>query len=163
MLSVVIACAALLASCGGGNDSTSTAEPKMEVINGITVPPEPAPSINNATLAGVDMNANGVRDDVERIIAAKSTNKNDNQASQKIAAVYQAMLVSQPPKTRAAALEIYAKLHCAANGLSARTYGVGTNDMRDIIINTANRKAIFSAINTTLDGGFGGEELPACK
>ena len=41
----------------------------MEVINGITVPPEPAPSINNATLAGVDVNNNGVRDDVERLIA----------------------------------------------------------------------------------------------
>ena len=45
--------------------------PKMEVINGITVPPEPAPSINNATLAGVDVNNNGVRDDIERLVAQK--------------------------------------------------------------------------------------------
>ncbi len=43
--------------------------PKPEVINGITVPPEPAPSVNNATLAGVDSNNNGIRDDVERVIA----------------------------------------------------------------------------------------------
>ena len=89
----------LLASCGGGgstdpnataqsaDDGTKTIQavsgstavpgtwtgraPKMEVINGITVPPEPAPAINNATLAGVDVNNNGVRDDVERVIAAK--------------------------------------------------------------------------------------------
>lgn len=42
-----------------------------EVINGISVPPEPNPVINNATLAGVDSNQNGVRDDVERFIAER--------------------------------------------------------------------------------------------
>ena len=106
LLPVVIACAALLASCGGGSDSTSTAEsadgtkealavsgssvvppgwtgraPKMEVINGITVPPEPAPSINNATLAGVDVNNNVVRDDVERLIAQKISSTKEKQIS----------------------------------------------------------------------------------
>lgn len=39
------------------------------VINGIVVPPEPNPKVNNATLAGIDLNKNGVRDDVERMIA----------------------------------------------------------------------------------------------
>ena len=91
----------LLASCGGGgstdpsataqsvDDGTKTIQavsgstavpgawtgraPKMEVINGITVPPEPAPAINNATLAGVDVNNNGVRDDVERALAKSSS------------------------------------------------------------------------------------------
>jgi len=32
------------------------------------LPPEPDPTINNATLLGVDVNDNGVRDDVERWI-----------------------------------------------------------------------------------------------
>jgi len=41
---------------------------KPEVINGYTLPPEPDPKINNATLLGVDSNNNGVRDDVERWI-----------------------------------------------------------------------------------------------
>ena len=40
-----------------------------EVINGISVPPEPPADLNNATLAGFDANGNGVRDDVERILA----------------------------------------------------------------------------------------------
>lgn len=96
LLPIVIACAELLASCGGGSDTTSTAEsadgtkealavlgttavppgwtgraPKMEVINGITVPPEPAQAINNATVVGVDVNKNGVRDDIERHIASE--------------------------------------------------------------------------------------------
>ena len=95
-ISIGILSVLLLASCGG-DDSTRTQSadgsikriqavsgstavpgtwtgraPKMEVINGITVPPEPAPDINNATLAGVDVNNNGVRDDVERRLAEKS-------------------------------------------------------------------------------------------
>jgi len=39
-------------------------------INGHRLPPEPDPTINNATLLGVDSNDNGVRDDVERKIYA---------------------------------------------------------------------------------------------
>jgi len=39
-----------------------------EVIHGHTLPPEPDPVVNNATLLGVDSNDNGVRDDVERWI-----------------------------------------------------------------------------------------------
>lgn len=37
--------------------------------DGIPVPPRPITFINNLTLAGVDSNQNGVRDDVERYIA----------------------------------------------------------------------------------------------
>lgn len=93
---IAIACvvsSVFLSSCGGGSEGTSSTEsadamkqaqgvtgttvpggwkgraPKMDVINGVTVPPEPAPAVNNATLAGVDVNSNGVRDDVERVVA----------------------------------------------------------------------------------------------
>jgi len=38
------------------------------VVNGHVLPPEPDPAVNNATLLGVDVNDNGVRDDVERWI-----------------------------------------------------------------------------------------------
>ena len=40
----------------------------QEVINGHTLPPEPDSVANNATLLGIDVNDNGVRDDVERWI-----------------------------------------------------------------------------------------------
>ncbi len=43
--------------------------PATEIINGIVVPLAPDPVTNNATLAGVDSNSNGVRDDVDRKIA----------------------------------------------------------------------------------------------
>lgn len=42
-----------------------------EVINGIVVPPAPDPIANQATVAGIDSNADGVRDDVERFIATE--------------------------------------------------------------------------------------------
>ncbi len=41
-----------------------------ESINGIAVPPEPPKELNDLTLAGFDLNANGVRDDVERYISS---------------------------------------------------------------------------------------------
>jgi len=37
-------------------------------VDGHRLPPEPDPAVNNATLLGVDVNHNGVRDDVERWI-----------------------------------------------------------------------------------------------
>ncbi len=51
------------------------AKQDIEVINGYTLPPEPDPKINNSTLLGVDVNDNGVRDDVERKIIKKYQTK----------------------------------------------------------------------------------------
>ncbi len=45
------------------------------VIHGYTLPPEPDPAINNATLLGIDSNNNGVRDDVEIWILKKYKDK----------------------------------------------------------------------------------------
>ncbi len=44
------------------------ADPLPAVIHGHRLPPEPDPKVNNATLLGVDVNHNEVRDDVERWI-----------------------------------------------------------------------------------------------
>lgn len=41
------------------------------VINGHAVPPMPDPKINNATIAGVDSDGDGIRDDIDRYIAEK--------------------------------------------------------------------------------------------
>jgi len=46
-----------------------------EVINGYKLPPEPDETVNNSTLLGIDVNDNGVRDDVERYII--KTNKDE--------------------------------------------------------------------------------------
>ena len=59
----------LLASCA------KSADPLPAVIHGHRLPPEPDPKVNNATLLGVDVNHNGVRDDVERWIYATYKDK----------------------------------------------------------------------------------------
>ena len=59
----------LFSGCSSSDDKSATSDwkPSQEiiVINGHTLPPEPDPAINNASLLGVDSNDNGVRDDVE--------------------------------------------------------------------------------------------------
>ena len=55
-----------------GNTASNTV--KLNIywkVDGHLLPPEPDPKINNATLLGVDVNHNGVRDDVERWIYKK--------------------------------------------------------------------------------------------
>ncbi len=44
-------------------------------VNGHTLPPEPDKALNDSTLLGIDVNNNGVRDDVERWIYKKYKNK----------------------------------------------------------------------------------------
>jgi len=44
-------------------------------VNGHTLPPEPDKALNDATLLGIDVNHNGVRDDVERWIYEKYKDK----------------------------------------------------------------------------------------
>ncbi len=44
-------------------------------VNGHRLPPEPDPKVNDTTLLGVDVNGNGVRDDVERWIYEKYKDK----------------------------------------------------------------------------------------
>ncbi|WP_370307614.1 hypothetical protein [Sinimarinibacterium flocculans] len=62
---VLATSACLLTACGGGGGGGSSGT----LINGIAVPPEPDPELNNTTVAGIDSNDNGVRDDVERHLA----------------------------------------------------------------------------------------------
>lgn len=45
-----------------------------EVINGFKLPPEPDETLNNSTLLGIDINDNGVRDDIERKIVKEFVN-----------------------------------------------------------------------------------------
>lgn len=40
-----------------------------DVISGITVPTEPNSKINKTTIAGIDSDKNGIRDDIDRMIA----------------------------------------------------------------------------------------------
>lgn len=177
----------ILASCGGGSDSTSSAEsadgtkqalgisgtaatvpggwtgraPKMEVINGITVPPEPAPSINNATLAGVDVNANGVRDDVERKIATKSAKLEDFNKGVALAKTYQEM-VKAPISNRVDAIALLKRQNCVylmSGAINKELVNPSSaTNLPLMIANTTARKTILDKFNYEL-GGADAEEI----
>lgn len=69
-------------------------------VQGILVPPAPDKAVNDATLAGIDTNVNGVRDDVERFIAQEfGANKEMYNFLMKSAKLLQAAIIEkQPPK-----------------------------------------------------------------
>jgi hypothetical protein len=86
---IFFTCALLfLGGClgGGGGEETT--------INGLSVPIEPDSLENNATLAGVDGNNNGVRDDVERKIAENWPQDYNGLIAS--AATYQKILTNTP-------------------------------------------------------------------
>jgi hypothetical protein len=67
LLAMTSLCLLLISGCSEtGREREVRAAP--EVIDGHVLPPEPDPAVNNSTLLGVDVNGNGVRDDVERYI-----------------------------------------------------------------------------------------------
>lgn len=187
LLPVVIACSSLLVSCGGGGESdfASTTEsadgtkqalavsgapavppgwtgraPKMEVINGITVPPEPPPTTNNATLAGIDVNGNGVRDDVERSIATVvSTVQQFNNAIPLVKA-YQSILSAPTPTTRIGALALEKTLLCSATDYSSVPSSLrptSNSSIESLVFNTDDRKGKLQSLRAIVGGFDSGE------
>lgn len=65
-LLLLVACTAYLSASEEAVANTVSNE--ESVINGYVLPPEPDTALNNSTLLGIDINYNGIRDDVERYI-----------------------------------------------------------------------------------------------
>lgn len=64
---ITVAASMLVSACGGSGSSN---EPiAKERINGVEVPPAPDAVANAATLKGVDVDGNGLRDDIDRQLA----------------------------------------------------------------------------------------------
>lgn len=105
ILGLTASCVFLIAACSGGessngadNTATTPTSPTgaEDIINGIKVPPLPDPKINNATQAGVDSNSNGIRDDVERVLAIEfGANKDKYEQALTFARAEQNLVVKQ--------------------------------------------------------------------
>ena len=149
-----------LAACGGGGSTTEQAAPQIaegratalavppgwvgrvppsEVINGITVPPEPSPTLNNTTLIGVDSNSNGVRDDVERLIAKKVVNQDEFTNALIIARSSQSILTTNP-LSNPDFTSLHRKVLCAATKTSVALDSVAIQKM---VINTSDRIKVY--------------------
>ncbi|MEK8051014.1 hypothetical protein AACH10_12260 [Ideonella sp. DXS22W] len=141
----------------------------MEVINGITVPPEPAPSVNNATLAGVDVNGNGVRDDVERRIAAAVQDSASFKSLNLVAAGYQRAVISGGSSTKPSEAEVQrmlADMHCA----NLRYWGAASptraksDTARALVSQILNTPVRIDAYNNVFGSvpGYFSDEFPPC-
>ncbi|MDR1460482.1 MAG: hypothetical protein LBI78_02430 [Campylobacteraceae bacterium] len=86
-LSLVLILTLFLSSCKEGKSNNDDNNPTVEhpysygydckgnvAVNGYALPPCPDPKINDETLLGIDVNNNGVRDDVERWLIARYKN-----------------------------------------------------------------------------------------
>jgi hypothetical protein len=103
-LTIITAAASMLvAACGG---SGSSSEPiAKERINGIEVPPAPDPVANAATLAGVDVDGNGLRDDIDRLLAMEfGTDTAAHVVAKRFSITEQAAIVRPSASTAAAHL-----------------------------------------------------------
>ena len=118
-----------------------------ELVNWIAVPPEPPADLNNATLAGFDANGNGVRDDVERVIARQFGGAADYSYAMAYAKVYQEMITIPTPTQRSAAIAEISKQDCAIKGA---TQALIKFNMDALIINTLPRKQARRAFSDVL-------------
>ena len=91
--------------------SDRTLDQEVIVINRHTLPPEPDPAVNNATLLGVDSNDNGVRDDVERWIYETYTEPVEIGLFMQSARAYQKVIVD-PSKAHETTIHIDNSYSC---------------------------------------------------
>ena len=140
-----------IVSCGG---SASNANP---TINGHSVPAEPEPAANGSTVAGVDSNSNGVRDDVERKLAAIGPDKAVYQSLLSIAREQQRLLTIAVPADREQALQEVARLYCAI----LKSTGLPGIGLLELIVDTPDRLAAYTAFYDVL-GGVDSSEVPPC-
>ena len=158
-IAIVALAVVVLVACGGGSQSSNTpAQNSPEVINGITVPPEPASTSNNATLAGIDSNNNGVRDDVERALAKKFGGTADFPYALAYAKSYQQIVAGPAPSDRNQALSQISIQVCGLKNAGAVIRGFG---MDDLVANTPTRKQSLQIFNNILVG-YIHRELPPC-
>lgn len=122
----VFSCSFLVA-CNEFFDDKNNTSAASNIINGISVPLPPDPVVNNATLAGVDSNLNGVRDDIEREIAS-------NYPSSYTGAMARAKTMQSQILGDAVDLDSYRLAFC-----SAATGSYDANGLYSMILNTEPR------------------------
>ncbi len=140
-------------------------------VNGHRLPPEPDKATNDATLLGVDVNDNGVRDDVERWIYDKYKDKHPIHIDIAMQAAKAWQKVLEDPQN---AREIYpivdAASSCEAyfeicikesNNLNIKDEIINEFFIEGLILNTEDRMKAFRIYDTLLSGYT--YVIPRCK
>ena len=134
-------------------------------INGHRLPPEPDPTINNSTLLGIDVNNNGVRDDVERWIYTYYEKPIEHAVIMQSARAYQ-IVIQEPEKALENLHYILDASDCESywsmSEEDAKSQGEAfwleeyknySKEMKPVQFNTADRFLAYKKFNQTLSGG----------
>ncbi len=140
-----------------GNSTSETAT-GVEMVNGHTLPPEPDPDVNNATLLGVDSNNNGVRDDVERWIFKTYDEPIVQAVAMQNARAFQ-IILADPSKARETKKFMEDVVDCQGyykyqdeNKLIPRRKSL-YKEQRPVVLNTRERNRAYYERNLALSGG----------
>jgi len=132
------------------------------IVDGYVLPPEPDPTVNNATLLGVDVNDNGVRDDVERWIYEEYKDKHPIHIDIAMQAGRAYKLVLETPeKAKEIRLKVNGALFCGwYYQYEAKEFGdpILVHRRIDTLVdskyfNTENRKKTYRQYDKYLSGG----------
>jgi hypothetical protein len=135
-----------------------TGTPLADLINGFVVPLEPDSTSNNNTLAGIDTNKNGVRDDVERKLANLAKTPADFSSSLAYAAAFQNLFAGVKVTQRTDSLTAYSKVLCSVEKASSDVRGL---NIGSLLITTNERQIALRSFFDVLVA-YSAEELPPC-
>ncbi|PHR54781.1 MAG: hypothetical protein COA44_12175 [Arcobacter sp.] len=157
----------VMSACGGSgeglDDSSNTETPitennttqKVIVINGHTLPPEPDEALNNSTLAGIDSNNNGVRDDVERKIYLNNDKEISRQILLQSAKIEQKWLEANNLISNAKEWQTltYPKLGCMVHVYRKNNINLFKSGTESYVFNSKIRIEKYMKYNQALSGG----------
>jgi hypothetical protein len=131
-------------------------------VNNHTLPPEPDPKVNNATLLGVDVNNNGVRDDVERKIYEKYPVKLQRALMMDSASVFQETMTKPLSEAISIAKKDTKMIDCEIylgkfdKNIDSDEWVDEGETLKNITFNTKERVRKYLDYNLALSGGVYG-------
>jgi hypothetical protein len=169
LIAILGACGLFLASCGGSGGGSSgvtkTSEAtKADLLIAISPPTSlitplpPAPEFQNAraSVAGVDVNANGVRDDIEISLAKTALHDGGTASSSDFSKLLEVVKIIQPSET-SKTLD-HRKFYCAYRSMpNAVKERVSAAMMIALVTDTAARKKAYAEQSTNTSGSLGAE------
>lgn len=155
---ILVAMLAWLGGCSGGSGGTEAGEttPKEQVL-ALESAGEIPKLERDASIAGVDADANGVRDDVEAYIAGNYASEAERAAAMQYAKGMQAALLvdtSNIAAVKEVKRQMSRALHCVYDKFGGGTKQPATvnEELRAISTNTKQRLLAYLAYNKALDG-----------
>ena len=155
----------IFSACVGasGDNFQASTSPEPIVIDGHTLPPEPDKTLNNSTLLGIDVNHNGVRDDVERWIYLEMPIQNgypkiERAIGMQSAEAFQMTLVDPTNKDDKVNIALEASSNCWTwydYSRQSHQYGAAgrfSRALKDKIFNTRERLKTYWDYDDTLRG-----------